>query len=131
MSDTHRVAALVLRVDGSLRFVPAAVALRVAPPPRVTPVPGAPSSLVGVTLHRGTIIPVISIGAVRREMVVCQHGVEIFGLIGAEVVCAGSFNASPENPQRVELEREHVEPLDVVALYAQVQSSTRPGRWGN
>jgi hypothetical protein len=52
-----RTGGIVVRVDGALRFLPAAVALRVAPPPRVTPVPGAPSELLGITIHEGVIVP--------------------------------------------------------------------------
>lgn len=131
MNDRPRVGGLVVRVDGALRFVPAAVALRVAPPPRVTPVPGAPPELVGVTLHEGAIVPVVAIGSARREMIVCQHAAELLGLVGGEIVCTGSFETSAEHPERVEHERESVEPLDVAAIYARVQSSARPGRWGS
>ena len=86
MTGVGRVGGLLLLVDGVLRFVPATVALRVASPPRVTPVPGTPATLIGVTLHEGVVVPVISIGSARTEMVVCQHGGELVGLVGGRVV---------------------------------------------
>jgi chemotaxis signal transduction protein len=131
MKSGEKVAGLLVRVNGALRLVPAAVALRVAPPPRVAPVPGAPPELIGIAVYEGAIVPVIAIGSCRREMIVCQHAAELVGLVGAEIVCTGSFEASAENPEWVEHQGESVETLDVDAIYARVQSSARPGRWGS
>jgi chemotaxis signal transduction protein len=125
------VAGLLVRVNGALRLVPAAVALRVAPAPRVAPVPGAPPELMGVTMHEGSIVPVVAIGSSRSEMIVCQHATELIGLVGAEIVCTGSFETSAEHPEMLEHQGESVEPLDVAAIYARVQSGSRPGRWGS
>ena len=52
---------VVVRVDGELRFLPAAVALKVTPTPKVTTVPGAPAELVGIALHEGTVVPVVAV----------------------------------------------------------------------
>jgi hypothetical protein len=131
MNDAAKLGGLLLRVDGALRFVPASVALRVAAPPRVTPVPGAPQELVGVALHEGAIVPVVAIGPMRSEMIVCQHGGELVGIVGGEVIRTGSFYAVPDRPERVVHQGESIEPLDVAAIYARLQSSARPGRWGS
>jgi hypothetical protein len=126
----QRLGGLLLRVDGALRFAPATVALRVVAPPRVTPVPGAPPALLGVALHEGLVVPVVAIGSARGDMVLCQHAGELVGLVGGEVVATGSFARAGGALDRVEHEGETVEPLDVSAIYAQVQSKARPVRWG-
>jgi hypothetical protein len=131
MKGGRKVGGLVVRVDGVLRLVPAAVAVGVAPLPRVTPVPGAPPELVGVATHEGAIVPVVAIGSARGEMIVCQHATELIGLVGAEIVCTGWFQPSADRPEMVEHHGESVEPLDVAAIYLRVQSSARPGRWGS
>lgn len=122
--------AIVLRVDGQLCFVPASIALRIAPTPRVTAVPGSPPDLVGVALHEGAIVPVVSVGAARDEMIVCQHGGELVGLVGGEVVDSGAFEVAAEQPTMIRVEGRSVRPLDVAGLYARVQSGARAGRWG-
>jgi hypothetical protein len=119
---------VLVRVGGELRFVSAAFALRVAPPPQVTAVPGAPTELLGVAAYEGMIIPVISIGAVRREMIVCQHAGELVGLLGGEVVQTGAFDDIPGSPD-VQHGGERAAAVDVPALYGRVQASARPNRW--
>jgi hypothetical protein len=119
---------LVLRVDGELRFLPAALAARVAAAPRVTSVPGAPPDLLGIAMHEGTILPVVAIGAVRGEMVVCQYAGELVGLLGGEVVRAGRFPAFEGHADVVDVDGERARQLDVGALYARVQTGGRPGR---
>jgi hypothetical protein len=131
MNDRKKTGGVVVRTDGVLRFLPATVAIRVASLPRVTPVPGAPPELVGVAMHEGAIVPVVAIGSLRGEMIVCQHAAELIGLVGAEVVCTGSFEVAAHGEDAVVLKGERVEPLDVAAIYARVQSSARPGRWGS
>ncbi len=131
MSAAEKRGGLLLRVHGALHFVSAAVALRVAPPPRVTPVPGAPPEFVGITMHEGAIVPVVAVGPQVGRMVVCQYGGELLGVVGAEIVGTGLFDVATEGIDRVEHEGETVEPLDLAALYARVQSAARRGRWGN
>src|SRR5579862_2015850 len=99
--DRRRRGGLVLRIDGALSFVPSSVAVHVAPPPRVTPMPGAPPELLGVAFHAGVILPVVSVGATRREMVVCQYGGELVGVVGGEVVKSGWFDIDAARPDAV------------------------------
>ncbi len=88
--ETHKRGGIVLRVEGALQFVPASIAVHVGPTPRVTPIPGGPPELVGVAIHEGSIVPVVSIGSARAEMLLCQHAGELLGVIGAQVVERGS-----------------------------------------
>jgi hypothetical protein len=121
---------IVLRAGGEVFFVPASVALRVAPWPRVTPVPGSPAGLSGMAMHEGAVIPVLAIGDARGEMVVVQHAGEVVGLVGAEVLRTGAFAIAPGRPDSVVHEDRPVRPLDIAAIYARVQSTARAGRWG-
>jgi hypothetical protein len=130
MNDPNKIGGVIVRADGALRFVPASVAIRVAPPPRITPVPGAPPELVGVAMYEGAILPVVAIGSARGEMIVCQHATEVIGLVGAEVLSTGTFEVAAGSEDRVLLKGEGVETLDVAAIYARVQANARPGRWG-
>jgi hypothetical protein len=120
-----RTGGIVVRVDGALRFLPAAVALRVAPPPRVTPVPGAPPELVGITMHEGVIVPVLAIGSERGEMIVCQQPAELVGVVGIEIVHTGMFETASEHEGSVRHEGQDVELLDVATVYERVQSAVR------
>lgn len=117
-------AGIVLRAGAVLYFVPASIALRVAPAPRVTAVPGAPPDLLGIALQRGVIVPVVAIGPDREEMLVCQHAGELLGLVGARVVRSGSFDGAPES-DAVVFEGERAEVLDVAAIYARIQAGGR------
>jgi hypothetical protein len=121
---------LVLKIGQDLRFLPASVALRVAPSPRITAVPGGPSELVGIAVHEGAVVPVISIGEARDEMVVCQHAGELVGLVGGQILQSGTFDVAPDHPDLVQVDGANVRPLDVAQLYARVQSGARSGRWG-
>jgi hypothetical protein len=121
---------VVLQVDGELRFVAVPLAVRVAPAPRTTAVPGAPAELVGIGVHEGAVIPVIAVGSGRGEMLVCQHAGELVGIVGGKVVRSGSFYVAPDRPDVVDVDGVYVPPLDVAAFYARVQSAARPGgRW--
>ncbi len=131
MKAAEKRGALVLRIDGALRFVSAAVALRVAPPPRVTPVPGAPPELVGIAMHEGTVVPVVAVGPELGRMIVCQYGGEQLGIVGAEIVCTGLFDLAGEGADRILHEGQAVERLELDRLYASVQVGARRGRWGN
>ncbi len=119
---------LILRASGELRFLPAALAARIAPAPRVTAVPGAPPDLLGIAMHEGTIVPVVAIGLARAEMVVCQHAGELVGLLGGEVVRAGRFESVEGRADLVRVDGELARQLDVGALYARVQTGGRPPR---
>jgi hypothetical protein len=121
---------LLVRAGGELRFLPANVALRVAPKPRVTALPGAPRELLGVTLHEGAIVPVLAIGPAHGEMIVCQHAGELVGLVGGEVVRTGSFPVWPADPTGIEHAGRRVPLLDVASLYTQVEIAGGRGGWG-
>ena len=106
-------AGIVLRIDGALAFVPADVALKVVLVPKITRVAGAPPELLGIALHEGQSVPVVSIGAARKTMVICMHAGEPIGLVGGEVVSAGLLG-----------EHEVSKPLDIGAIYARLQASS-------
>ncbi len=131
MSAAEKRAGLLLRVDGALRFVPADVALRVGPQPRVTPVPGAPPDLLGIAMHEGAIVPVVAVGSEVGEMIVCQCAGEVVGVVGAEIVRTGLFDVGADRPDTIENEGETVDTLDLTAIYERLQSAARPGRWGS
>jgi chemotaxis signal transduction protein len=114
-----------VRVDGELRFLPAASAVRISSAPRVTPVPGGPDSLLGVTVYEGMIVPVLSIGSLRGEMIVCQHAGELVGLVGGEIVQTGTFDAADGG---VNLGGTHAPALDLSAIYARVLTAPRAAR---
>jgi hypothetical protein len=128
-SRPGRRSGVLLRIEHVFCFVPASVALRVAPAPRVTSFPGAPPELVGVTLYEGLIVPVVAIGPARREMVVCQHAGELVGLVGGEVVLSGSFDLVAGRADCVVHEGELARLIDLTAIYGRVLASVRPGGW--
>lgn len=117
----------MLRVDGELRFIPGGVAVRVAPPVKVTAVPGAPPNLLGIAMVEGTVVPVVAIGGARADMIVCQHAGELVGLVGGEVVRAGRFDLA-DNRADVVVNGERVRQLDLAQVYARVQTGGGPGR---
>lgn len=126
MSDER--GGIVLRVDdGALAFLPASVAVKVAPLPRITRVAGAPFELLGIALHEGEIMPVISIGNARKEMVVCTQAGELLGLVGGTVLGTGMFEAEGDG---VTVKGAPAPLLDVAALYARVQEGAWAGKWG-
>jgi hypothetical protein len=128
-SKPGRRGGVLLRVDDALFFVPASAALRVAPPPRVTTVPGAPPELLGVALYEGVIVPVIAIGSARREMLVCQHAGELIGLVGGQVVQTGTFDVVAGRADRVIHEGKPAHSVDLTAIYGRVLARAHPGRW--
>jgi hypothetical protein len=76
----------------------------------VEAVPGASPELLGIALHEGVVLPVLTVGTARDVMVICLHAGELVGLVGAEVVEAGTFDADGG-----------AEPLDLAAVYARVR----------
>lgn len=128
-SRPGRRGGVLLWVDDALCFVPASVALRVVPPPRVTSIPGAPPELIGIALHEGIIVPVIAIGTARREMIVCQHAGELVGLLGGHVVQSGTFNLVAGRANRVMHEGQPAQLINLTAIYGRVLASARPGPW--
>ncbi|HEY2517416.1 MAG TPA: chemotaxis protein CheW, partial [Polyangiaceae bacterium] len=56
---------VVVRLEGGLLFVPASLAVAIAPVPQITRVPGAPEAILGAAMHDGDVVPVIVVGAAR------------------------------------------------------------------
>jgi len=127
VTDTAKRALAVFLVDGEVRFLPAASVVCVVVMPLVTPVPGGPPELLGIALHDGTILPVLTVGAARREMLVCQWAGEIIGVVGVEVVSTGFFAAASGQPDTFDYEGRLARPLDLGALYDGVQGARRAG----
>ncbi len=81
-------------------------------------------------MHEGSLVAVVCVGSARSDMIVCEHGGELLGLVGGEVVCTGSFAAAADPAPAVEHHGERVTLLDLAALYDRVMASARAGRWG-
>jgi hypothetical protein len=118
-----RLRGLLVRLDEELRFVPASVAVQVAAVPRMTAVTAAPPQVLGIALFSGVVIPVLSVGAARSEMVVCQCAGELVGIVGLRVVEIGVFEVVGERPERVAYGGEVAALLDVPAFCAGVQAA--------
>ncbi|MGH7435053.1 MAG: hypothetical protein ACRENE_05200, partial [Polyangiaceae bacterium] len=101
-------------------FVPAAIALRVARTPPVTPVPGAPAGLLGIALHEGGVVPVLEIGPARGDMIVCRSDGELVALLGGEGFVTGVFTTAGDGLDLVEHEGRRHALLDVAALCATI-----------
>lgn len=125
-----KVGGIALRVDGALRFIPASVAVKVAAAPRVARVAGTPEDLLGIALHEGAIMPVLSIGEARDCMVVCDHRGELLGLVGGTVVRTGMFDVVGARADCVSVDGDEAKLLDVASIYARVQARADAGRWG-
>jgi chemotaxis signal transduction protein len=128
---------VLLRIDGALSFLPASLAVAVAPAPPVTRVAGAPAMLLGVAVHDGNVIPVLRIGGgpgapagrTNEPMLVCSYLGETLGLVGARIEGTGVYEVDPESPDAVRHAGERATTLDVASLYARVQGEGWAGRW--
>jgi hypothetical protein len=120
---------VLLRVGETLYFVPATVALALAPSPQVARVPGAPSGLLGIALQDGDVLPVMAIGGERGPMLVCSYLGEKIGLVGGVVVGTGLFEVDPEALDAVRFGAERARSLDLASIYAGVQGEGWAGRW--
>ncbi len=112
---------------GHLYFVPAHVADRVAPMPDVARVPGTHADLIGIALYEGTILPVVAIGTARSSMLVISYLGEPIGIVGADVVSSGAFEAAGDGAS-VRHDGRIAKPLDLAGIYARLQSSSWAGR---
>ena len=123
---------ILLRDGETLFFVPATIALRVAPLPEVTRVPGAPSELLGIAQLEGGILPVVAIGPDRPKpggaLLVCTYLGEEIGLVGAQIVGTGSYEPH-EDGTSVLYEGKAARILDLAPVYARLQSGHWAGRW--
>ncbi len=116
------VGALLFRAGGEARFLPASVTVRVAATPPVTQVPGAPPDLLGIALHEGGVVPVLSIGPARGEMIVCRSDGELVALLGGERFETGIFPTSADSPDILEHDGSRYALLDVSALCARASA---------
>jgi hypothetical protein len=126
----ERRGAVVLRVEGETMFIPAGVALEVTSMPRVTTIAGAPSELLGIALHEGSIVPVLSVGSARTRMVLCTYLGEPVGVTGGDVLHVGLLPSAGEHGELVVHHGRPARLLDVGALYARVQAGSWMGRLG-
>jgi molybdopterin-binding protein len=120
---------VLLRTQGGAHFIPASVALAVAPRPIVAPVPGAPEGLAGVAFCEGAVVPVLSIGPARSSMVLCAAGGELVGVVGAESVQTVVLEEAAEAPAFVERESVRYALLDVPGMCEALQSEMSRGPW--
>lgn len=95
MNDTARadetLAGLVARRGGALTFFPAGAVRKIVRLPAVEPIPGTAAEVLGVTLALEEVMLVIAVGAVRRQLVVCDWFGEALGVTGVEPLATGSF----------------------------------------
>jgi hypothetical protein len=126
----RRVGGILLRVGGSLVYLPAAIALRLAPIPQIARVPGAPKELLGIALHGGEILPIISVGTERESMVVCTYGGALVGVVGGRIVGTGMFDAAADG-ESVFYEGEAASAFDLAGICARMQTASWEGRWGS
>jgi hypothetical protein len=118
---------IVLGDENRLYFVPAHAAERVVPVPQVARVPGAHPDLVGIALVDGTILPVVAIGSGRGGMLVVSYMGEPIGLVGADVLATGTFEAAGDGAS-VRHDGRFAKPLDLTAIYAHLQAGSWAGR---
>ncbi len=119
---------VVVRHEGALRFLPAAVVSRVAPRPPIARVPGAPKSMLGIAYTGGEIVPVVSIAedaGADTPLLVCRYLGEPVGIVGCEVVEAGTFDPDPSAEGAVIAHGAPARTLDLTATFATLQSA----RW--
>lgn len=126
--DAAKLGGVLLRVSGTLVYVAAADAVKLAPIPNITRVPGAPEGLLGVALHEGEVLPVVSIGGDRESMLVCAHAGALLGIVGGCVVGTGMFDSTPDGSS-VRYGDETATVLDVASLCAKTSPPSWGGRW--
>jgi hypothetical protein len=124
-----KLGAVLLRAGPNLVYVPAAVAVRLASIPPVTRIPGAPDGLLGVALHEGEIIPIISIGGARDSMLVCAVPGGLLGVVGAIPVATGIFDVAPDGVS-LRWAEETAAVLDPAAAFARMAPPSWGGVWG-
>jgi hypothetical protein len=109
-------------------FVPAEFAKKLVPMPVVARVPGAHLDLVGIAQVEGVVVPVVAIGqGARRAMLVVEHMGEPIGLVGADVLATGAFDAAGDGAS-VRHDGRVAKPLDLGAIYARLQAGSWAGR---
>jgi len=95
IADRHAGAKVIFRIAGALFALPAKDVIRIAPLPRLAPLPGLVSPFLGVTSVSDRIVPVIDLGATLGlaasapgggELVVARHGNDVYALRVDQVV---------------------------------------------
>jgi CheW-like domain len=118
----------IVLADGERAFfVHAANAQKLVPMPEVSRVPGAHEDLVGIAQVDGVVLPVVSIGASRRAMLVVEYAGEPIGIVGADVLATGAFEAAGDGSS-VRHDGRIAKPLDLAGLYARLQAGSWAGR---
>lgn len=110
-SETARF--LEIEAAGTRMLIPVDRVIAVVQTPRVTPVPGAPDTLVGVLNHQGAILPALRASAISttpgRHSVIVDGG--SFGRLAILCDWAADLTASLDPPHPI---------LDVARLAAEV-----------
>jgi chemotaxis signal transduction protein len=113
---------VVFRVNAELFYLPATVAQRVAPVPKMGRIPSAPPDLCGLALVDGEMIPIVALAASRTAMLVVTYLGERLGIVGVDVVATGRFETHHDH---VIHRGEHARLFDVSAVVARVRDT----RW--
>jgi hypothetical protein len=124
-----RIGALLFVAGGEARFVPAADAVRVAVTPPVTRVPGGPPELMGIALHDGVVVPVLSVGPARGDMVLCNCAGELVAFVGAEAFETGVFETDGDTIEVLVHEGRRFSALDLPALCTTVERAALRDPW--
>jgi chemotaxis signal transduction protein len=136
MNDMLRRAlgGVLFQVGEELCFLPASVAVKLMPAPRVARMPGAPAELRGVALVDGEMIPVVDVHVAADAstaspdtegdaMLVCKVHGESVGFVGLHVVATGFFDVAKSG--EIAFGERVARSFDVAAVIAKV----REGRW--
>ena len=113
---------VVFRVGEELFFLPATVAARVAPVPKIGRIPSAPPDLCGLALVDGEMIPIVALATPRTAMLVVTYLGERLGIVGVDVIATGRFETQHDH---VLYRDEHARLFDVSAVVARVRDT----RW--
>jgi len=105
----HRAGVIVKMAD-ELRFLPAQTVRRFVPPPPLSDVSG---TALTMALVDGQVLAIIAVGPPGAALTVCEVGGEQVGLIGADPVDVGFFEADGAG---VAFRGRRVSSLDVVEL---------------
>ena len=111
----HR-AGVIVKLAGELRFLPAQAVRRFVPPPTLSDVSGTGLTMA---LVDGQVLAVIAVGPRGAALTVCEVGGEQVGLIGADPLDVGFFDADGAG---VSFRGHRVSALDVAEL---VRASAR------
>ncbi len=115
------MAGIVVRVGGTLGFLPASVARRLSRQPTVSRVPG---SALGMTLVDGHVVPVLELGS-EPDTLICELEGEPLALSGVQGIRCGRFEAEDGG---VLLDGTLVRPLDLVGLVGETEQALRQRR---